>query len=227
MENEIRAFPIRPDFTGDKKINDIIYGYYQANSQLTEDNRRFCYKKDVTASKMGKYFKELPVSVSTITNINKLLIKGGFLKEGEVKGKKVYFLPDLNKGEQVFIKLNTLRYLVDTASTNVIKIYSYLKLKQMQHINLNFQEPYRFSKTELLKVIGYPYGRTHQEQLQMIENILTCLTNNGLIEYHLVRDPKYTNVGVYYHALDAVNEEQKKQEKDILKEKEFIAIPIK
>lgn len=32
MENEIRAFPIRPDFTGDKKINDIIYGYYQANS---------------------------------------------------------------------------------------------------------------------------------------------------------------------------------------------------
>lgn len=48
---------------------------------------------------MEKYFKELPVSVSTITNINKLLIKGGFLKEGEVKGKKVYFLPDLNKGE--------------------------------------------------------------------------------------------------------------------------------
>ena len=129
-KNMTRDFPVKKEFLGDKKMNDIIYGFLQTNSYLTDNKKRYCWKSEVTAGKIINYFKEQetesPVAERTIRNLLKLFISINLLEEGELEGKKVYFLPDITS-DYVVIKTDTLRFLVNTANTNVIKVYAQLK----------------------------------------------------------------------------------------------------
>lgn len=231
--NEMRTFPTKAEFIGDKKINDIIYGFYQTKSYLTPDKQRYCLKKDVSAAKIIEYFNSIqktpPVSERTIRNINKLLIAAGVFVEGKVDNKKVFFLPDMEKGKYVFIKTRTLEYLVNTANSNVIKVYAFLKMKQQQHDDMNFTESYRFSKTKLLEVIGYPHGQNKSDQLKMISDILTCLENNDLINIHTEWVSTGNDNGTQYFVLDAVNDDYKEQTINSKKSDNgsAVAVPIK
>lgn len=129
-KNMTRDFPMQKEFLGDKKMNDIIYGFLQTNSYLTPDKKRYCWKSEVTAGKIIEYFKaqetESPIAERTIRNLFKLFMTINLLEEGEYENKKVYYLPDIT-ANYVIIKTETLRFLVNTANTNVIKVYAQLK----------------------------------------------------------------------------------------------------
>ena len=121
--------------------------------------------------------------------------------------KKVYFLPDLKSGDYTYIKTDTLKFLVNTSTSNVIKIYAFLKKKQEQHRDLKYDTPYRFSQAKLLEVIGYNGYNNNGSNLKMVKDILVSLQNNGLIKTH----KEWINTGndnaAEYFVLDAVNED--------------------
>ncbi len=214
MKNEKRDFPMKKEFLSNKKMNDIIYGFLQTNSYLTPEKKRFCWKSDVSASKIIKYFEEQetesPIAERTIRDLLKLFTKANLLEEGILDNKKVYFLPDPSKEDgYVEIKTDTLRFLVNTANSNVIKVYAQLKKMWECHVKYKYEEKYRFSKTDLLTILGYKtmsYGANYK----MIEDILTCLQNNELIKVH--KEGVLTSTGqlTEYYILDEVKENYKK-----------------
>lgn len=228
MNTDVRCFPSKDTFLGNKQLNDIIYGYFQTNSHVMKDGTRFCLKSDVTASKIVKYFNELNQSIAsepTIRKVIQLFIKENLiLNESVLDGKKVYIIPDAEKGEFVLIKTSTLKYLVDTANTNVIKVYAFLKLKQYQHDYYGYQTPYMFSQKKLLEILGYGKGANNKTaNLDMIRNILISLQNNGLIQIH----QEWVNTGndnaTQYYVLDAVNEDYRGS---TAKDKSVIDVPV-
>lgn len=226
-KNMTRDFPVKKEFLGDKKMNDIIYGFLQTNSYLTDNKKRYCWKSEVTAGKIINYFKEQetesPVAERTIRNLLKLFISINLLEEGELEGKKVYFLPDITS-DYVVIKTDTLRFLVNTANTNVIKVYAQLKKMWECHIKYKHKEKYRFSKADILTAIGYKTTTSYSENCKMIEDILQCLQNNELIEIH--KEGIVTSSGqvTEYYELDSVNNDYKKTLSSKAKEDNTVCI---
>ena len=203
------------EYMKEKKVSDIIYGYYQLHSHY-EKGVNYCYKKDCTYAKIETYFKEnalndvdkkAPVSAPTLSKINKLLIKGGFIQQGKINGKSVYILPPTNSG-YVWVKYDTLEFLVRTCQPSIIKIYTYLKDKYEQK-RKNGQQ-YWFTKKQLCEVLGY--SATNWNSYELINMILDILINIGLlqleIKYH--KDADYNPIPNYI--VVAVNENYVKNE---------------
>lgn len=231
MKNEKRDFPMKKEFLSDKKMNDIIYGFLQTNSYLTSDRKRYCWKSDVTAGQIIKYFEEQetksPIAERTIRDLLKLFEKAHLLEEGLLENKKVYFLPDPSKEDgYVEIKTNTLRFLVNTANSNVIKIYAQLKKMWECHIKFRYKEKYRFSKADLLTLLGYK-TTSYSANYKMIDDILTCLQNNELIKVH--KEGIVTTAGkpTEYYILDEVKDDYKKSIPTRAKEDDSVcAVPV-
>ena len=214
MKNEKRDFPMKKEFLSNKKMNDIIYGFLQTNSYLTPEKQRYCWKSDVTAGKIIKYFeeqeKESPIAERTIRDLLKLFLKAHLLEEGQIDNKKVYYLPDPCKEDgYVEIKTETLRFLVNTANSNVIKIYAQLKKMWECHIKFKYKDKYRFSAVDLLNILGYK-TTTYSENYKMIEDILTCLQNNELIKVHKEGIITASGQPTKYYVLDEVKDDYKK-----------------
>ena len=238
-KNVKRRFPLKEEFLGDKTMNDIIYGYLLANSHLTKDtHKRYCWKNDVTAGKIIKYFNEelgieSPVKERALRDVLKAFVKIDLLKEDKLDNKAIYTIPDVEwvdgKPEYLYveIKTETLKFLVDAANSNVIKVYAFLKLKQQQHDRYHKNgDSFRFAKEDLLDVIGYKaknYGRS----MEMITHILDSLQNNGLIKFH--KEPVELTSGhsTEYHVLDEVNDDYKKSEKSIFPDNSVTRVPVK
>lgn len=187
---ELRYFPLGGNFMKDKKVNDNIYGYLQTISYINDDKERFVYKNDVSPTKIQRYFEEredVKISLSTIKR-NLTLFKSDKLKlmvEGKTtyKGKEydVFYLPQMNDEPFKLIPLETLKYLVDTSNGNVIKTYVYLLNKY------GWKSDYEFTKGELIENIGFNPQSTSKGKgkvnYEMMDNILLCLKNNGLIDW--------------------------------------------
>lgn len=230
--NEMRRFPTKKEFLKDKKLNDIIYGFFQTHSYLNIDGdkkQRYCLKSEASAGKIISYFnsieKPAPVSERTIRNMIKLFAQSGILSEGVLDKKKVYFLPDLKDGEYAYIKTETLRFLVNTSTSNVIKTYAFLKKKWEQHIDFKYKEPYRFSQSKLLEVIGYT-SKNNSDNLEMIKDILTSLQNNGLVEIHKEWVPTGNDNVTEYFVLDAVNDDYIHSVESKVKDDSYVAVPV-
>lgn len=185
-KEELRYFPLGGRMMKDKKVNDNIYGYLQSISYLNKDGERFIYKSDVSPTKIERYFKNcegMEISLSTIKR-NLTLFKSkkvGLLVEGKTmdnynKEVGVYFLPMIEDEPYKLIPLETLKYLVDTSNGNVIKTYVYLLNKY------GWKKDYTFTKKELIEEIGYKTNG-NSEPYEMMNNILLCLVNNGLLDY--------------------------------------------
>lgn len=230
-KNGVRVFPTKGEFMGNKKLNDIIYGFFQTKSFLTADRRRYCIKSEVTAAKVINYFKtlpdpiEAPASERTIRDMIKLFIADGLLTEGSIDKQKVYFLHELEPGKYVYIKTETLRFLTNTATSNVIKVYAFLKKKQQQHIDLGYTEPYRFSKSKLLEVIGYSTSN-HSDNMKMINDILDSLINNGLIQCHREWVKTTSDATTQYFILDGVSEDYIHNLAKKVTDNKYIVVPV-
>ena len=71
------------------------------------------------------------------------------------------------------IELDTLRYLVNTSNSEVIKVYAYLLNKSQNFVN------YSFTGKELAIAIGYDYKQKNTKN--KIKDIILFLENNGLL----------------------------------------------
>lgn len=186
---ELRRIPLEGEFM-QKKINDIVYGYLQTISYKDKEDKRFVYKDAINYSELEKKFgyddNGKPfLSRLKITRAINVLKAYGFVEEGKVVdlyNKKVpaFFLPYDETNPFQLIPNTTLKFLVDTSNSNVIKIYAYLLNKYLWKEKT--KEKYIFSNKELILLLGMK-SSTNQRDYDMINNILTSLHNNGLIYY--------------------------------------------
>lgn len=209
---------IEESYMKNKTLDDLVYSYMRTHSFYQEDkNFTYCYKSDVIASEIIKYYKEygenpFPYSKDTIRSHTKLLINAGWIYEDTLKGKKIYVMKELLSGEYITIPLDILTLLMNTANPFVIKVYSYLKNKYKQHIWVKENkypdiEKFSFTRKSLLEVIGYSLdgGVSARKNKQTIENILSCLVSNNLIKIHEEQEIINNNIKVNYFILDEVN----------------------
>ena len=181
-EEQKRRIPLDKKFMT-KKINDVLYGYLQVNSTLnTETNMRYIKKDDVNFTEIEEDLKHT-FKRRTLVNHLSNLINYGFIGESEMtdtygEPMKVYTFPYNTDSIYKLIPIETLRYLVDTANPSVVSIYVYL---------LNKWEwkgsKYTFTEAELIKNCLGVTSTSNSRDYIRVNNVLTCLVNNGLIEY--------------------------------------------
>ena len=188
-EEQKRRIPLDKKFMT-KKINDILYGYLQVKSTLnTETNIRYIKKDDVNFTEIEE---DLKYTFKRRTLVNHLsnLINYGFIGESEMidtygESMKVYTFPYNTDSIYKLIPIETLRYLVDTANPSVIAIYVYLLNKWEWKGN-----KYIFTEAELIKNCLGVTSTSNSRDYIRVNNVLTCLVNNGLIEYKKIYSKK-------------------------------------
>ena len=190
----------------------------------------YCYKNLVTFSKVTKYFKEEGAqpypykSKTTFAAHLKTLKETGWVYEGgqfpeSGSDQEVFSLAELFKGQYVIMSLDTMTLLVNTAIPNIIKTYSFLKFKMVQHNYLKQKKPdipkYSFSRKSLLETIGYT-----QNKNDMMDEILNTLQEKGLIKIHIEhKAADGRNIKNPFFVLDEVYEADQTREKEEVIEK--------
>ena len=188
-EEQKRRIPLDKKFMT-KKINDILYGYLQVKSTLnTETNMRYIKKDDVNFTEIEEDLK-YTFKRRTLANHLSNLINCGFIGESEMidtygESMKVYTFPYNVDSIYKLIPIETLRYLVDTANPSVVSIYVYLLNKWEWKGN-----KYIFTEAELIKNCLGVTSTSNSRDYIRVNNVLTCLVNNGLIEYKKVYSKK-------------------------------------
>lgn len=216
------------NFLKNKKIDDLLYGYIRIHSKwhMGEDYT-YCYKDLVTFSKVIKYFKEEGAqpypykSKTTFAAHLKTLEETGWVYEGgqfpeSGSDQEVFSLTELFKGQYVIMSLDTMTLLVNTAIPNIIKTYSFLKFKMVQHNYLKQKKPdipkYSFSRKSLLETIGYT-----QNKNDMMDEILNTLQEKGLIKIHIEhKAADGRNIKNPFFVLDEVYEADQAREKKVI-----------
>lgn len=220
------------NFLKNKKIDDLLYGYIRIHSKWhMGENYTYCYKNSVTFSKVTKYFKEegeqpYPYKSKTTfaTHLKALEEAGWIYEDGKFpednSNQEVFSLAELFKGQYVIMSLDTMTLLVNTAVPNIIKAYSFLKFKMVQHNYLKQKKPdmpkYSFSRKSLLETIGYTSPK--QNQNDMMDEILNILQEKGLIKIHIeYKAADGRNIKNPFFILDEVYEiDQTRKEEKVL-----------
>lgn len=222
------------NFLKNKKIDDLLYGYIRIHSRWhMGENYTYCYKNLVTFSKVTKYFREegeqpYPYkSKTTFTAHLKALEEAGWIYEDgkfpeDNSNQEVFSLAELFKGQYVIMSLDTMTLLVNTAVPNIIKAYSFLKFKMVQHNYLKQKKPdmpkYSFSRKSLLETIGYTSPK--QNQNDMMDEILDTLQEKGLIKIHIeYKAADGRNIKNPFFILDEVYEADQTREKEKVPDK--------
>lgn len=225
---------IDTNFLKNKKIDDLLYGYIRIHSKWhMGENYTYCYKNLVTFSKVAKYFREegeqpYPYKSKTTfaTHLKALEEAGWIYEDGKFpednSNQEVFSLAELFKGQYVIMSLNTMTLLVNTAVPNIIKAYSFLKFKMVQHNYLKQEKPdipkYSFSRKSLLETIGYTSLK--QNQNDMMDEILNTLQEKGLIKIHIeYKAADGRNIKNPFFILDEVYEADQTREKEKVPEK--------
>ena len=181
-EEQKRRIPLDKKFMT-KKINDILYGYLQVKSTLnTETNIRYIKKDDVNFTEIEEDLKHT-FKRRTLVNHLSNLINYGFIGESEMidtygEPMKVYTFPYNTDSIYKLIPIETLKCLVDTASSNTVCMYVYLLDKWEQKGG-----EYVFTEGELIKNCLGITSPTHSRDYARANDVLTCLVSNGLVEY--------------------------------------------
>lgn len=154
----------------------------------------------------------------------KTLKETGWIYEGgqfpeSGSDQEVFSLAELFKGQYVIMSLDTMTLLVNTAIPNIIKTYSFLKFKMVQHNYLRQKKPdipkYSFSRKSLLETIGYT-----QNKNDMMDEILNTLQEKGLIKIHIEhKAADGRNLKNPFFILDEVYEADQTREKEEVIEK--------
>ena len=190
-----RRIPMEEKFMkGDKNINkskpnDVLYGYLQMISYVDNDGRRFIYKKDYSHSGVEKYFGYDETGKANFSKKNaerafRVLVQYGYIKETKVVGLKgnlvkAYELPyDVDKLFQ-YIDLETLKFLLDGAHPNVIKLYIFFKYKFYC-----FGDKFVFTQKMLLEeCFGLSEHTRNKCNVETLQNRMKLLKLLGLIDW--------------------------------------------
>lgn len=219
------------NFLRNKKIDDLLYGYIRIHSKWhMGENYTYCYKNLITFSKVTKYFREegeqpYPYKSKTTFAVHlKALEEAGWIYEDgkfpeDNSNQEVFSLAELFKGQYVIMSLDTMTLLVNTTVPNIIKAYSFLKFKMVQHNYIKQKKPdmpkYSFSRKSLLETIGYT-----QNQNDMMDKILNTLQEKGLIKIHIeYKAADGRNIKNPFFVLDEVYEADQTRKEEKVPEK--------
>ena len=161
---------------------------------MPENGQTVVYKSDLPTQKA--ICNKLDIGdARTYKSRLKYLIEAEYMIEEEDR----YILP--NKEDlYLLIPLETIQFIRDTLKKPVIKTYIYLGQKWKQKPN------YEFTYEEIGKHIGVKLAGNARGYM-MIDNILTALTNNGLIN---VSEPYWVGNNIRKQRLTAWSFNHKK-----------------
>lgn len=165
-------------FLNDKKINGELYAYLQSVSEVNDlgDNNYETFIEKKKMPNQSLMCKTLGIkSPKTLRSHFNYLIERGFVIE---EGDK-YILPKM-ENFYFLIPLKTLQFLRDNCRDHVIKIYVYLGQRYKQGMERGY--PYEFTLDELGENIGLKV-KNNSRGYEVVNNALTLLVNNGLINY--------------------------------------------
>ncbi len=164
-----KRIPLDEVFIKDKKVSDLVYCKMQVESKfIGKGEPRMLEVKMINKSKwaqeLGLSRPTLDTKIKYLKKVKLIVDKGDYLELPEF-GKRYFLIPD-----------DTLRFLVNTANADVIKVYSHLGgLWAMNKTGASF------TQRQLLEVLGQAANKDTNHK--KIRDILDCLENNGLISF--------------------------------------------
>lgn len=205
MSNYRKRMPAEGDFMK-KKTNDILYGFLQSISYVDKNKVTFVYKSDVDFLEISRMF-DGKFSKKKLISDFKFLQSIGLIELGKTTSlednveREIYVLPDVGEKYKL-IPIETLRFLINTTNTNVIKVYVWLLYK----FNDGIKKGYKFSKKEIIEDVLKMKARNKRDMI-LVSDILTCLQNNELIKFHVEWTTAENSVinKTQYHVLDDVS----------------------
>lgn len=191
MSSQKRVMPNSEELMQDSQVDFRLWGMLQTLSYLAPDKTRFVYKQHEKYGKLTqKNLMEMynnqtgdeTISLSTMKRRIKAFKELKMLAEGVVtdnKSKNVKAFILLQNFETFeYIELDTLEYLLHTATTNVLKVYIYLLGRYI--FTKKKQEKYSFTLAEVAESIGL---KDHNNgNTAIIRNCLNSLMAVGLLE---------------------------------------------
>lgn len=172
MTTEYRRMPVEEDWFN-KKLNDIVYGYLQCLGSQHYEGKKIIV--ELPKTEFNKNLTQLKKILGvkdkrTITAAINKLKEAGYIAEDDEK----FTFPYDENNFYITIEKQFLKYLCDTANSNVIKIYVYLKFKS------NNIQNYHFTLKELKLMMGYAESTKTCDE--MIRNCLACLEKQKIIK---------------------------------------------
>lgn len=168
-----RRIPLDREFFS-KDILDILYGKIQVESSFTKKGE----PRQMEKVKINKsdWAKALGVSRPTLDTKLKKLQKAKLIED---KGE--YFeVPEFGKAF-LLLPEDTLRFLINTGTSNVLKVYGHLgRLYALFGAKANFTE------NKMIEELGM--SKTQPANHKMIRDILDTLKNNGLIDVEIKKE---------------------------------------
>lgn len=165
------------------KVDDLLFGCMILLATYNEKEKKLYLPKAKYIDRTSKQFIRKVTEDTPRTNARHLamLEERGLVSEDETN----YYFPYEEGKRYQLIDYDMLKYLVDTGSTFIIQIYTYLHMKNA------FKENYEFTKKELFtSALGYSIKSS---MYQTIDNCLDCLVKQGILSYHLTYNDKIIN----------------------------------
>ena len=157
-----------------KNYYDLIYAWFQYNSEVNDDGMRYVLKSNASFARVGE---ECQLERHSVSKYVKYLLDRGLLTEN--KEEKVYFLGKLDASAATLVPYPVLRQLLNALSRNAVSLYVYLLDRYIAEGEKSFQNTYSHLKSQ----IGIS-TKTQSNDI-VIKDILDVLRRLSLVEYHV------------------------------------------
>ena len=165
------SFSVDPEKLENKNCDYNAMGSLMLDTRLEKDNTRILSMKDSRAR-----LKSVGLTNYQIRNVMSCFESLDVIK---INGMNVIVQPV--EGQYVTIPVDTVRFCLSALSADCFKTYCYLKRwYQLHEAFFKGGENYFFSRTEILKTLGY-YKNTGN--IRRVDEFLIVLRDVGLIEY--------------------------------------------
>lgn len=164
------SFSVDPEKLENKNCDYNAMGSLMLDTRLEKDNTRILSMKDSRAR-----LKSVGLTNYQIRNVMSCFESLDVIK---INGMNVIVQPV--EGQYVTIPVDTVRFCLSALSADCFKTYCYLKRwYQLHEAFFKGGENYFFSRTEILKTLGY-YKNTRN--IRRVDEFLIVLRDVGLIE---------------------------------------------
>lgn len=165
------SFSVDPEKLENKNCDYNAMGSLMLDTRLEKDNTRILSMKDSRAR-----LKSVGLTNYQIRNVMSCFESLDVIK---INGMNVIVQPV--EGQYVTIPVDTVRFCLSALSADCFKTYCYLKRwYQLHEAFFKGGENYFFSRTEILKTLGYC---KNARNIRRVDEFLIVLRDVGLIEY--------------------------------------------
>ena len=165
------SFSVDPEKLENKNCDYNAMGSLMLDTKLEKDNTRILSMKDSRAR-----LKSVGLTNYQIRNVMSCFESLDVIK---INGMNVIVQPV--EGQYVTIPVDTVRFCLSALSADCFKTYCYLKRwYQLHEAFFKGGENYFFSRTEILKALGYC---KNARNIRRVDEFLIVLRDVGLIEY--------------------------------------------